>query len=78
MGGGALIYTGAVANPLFYLIMLSGAYSTTSRLFGWGEEDLPSDYHRISTAKQAELSAAYLGARLSSCADIMSCGDIMS
>ena len=26
--GGAMIYTGAVANPIFYLIMMSGVYNT--------------------------------------------------
>ena len=36
-GGGSLIYFGAITNPIFYLIMLSGIYGTGSRLLGWDE-----------------------------------------
>lgn len=32
--GGGLIYAGMVTNPIFYLIMLSGTWTTGKRLFG--------------------------------------------
>lgn len=57
-GGGAMIYYGAVSNPIFYLIMMAGTYQTFSRFMGWGEES--EDYYRISSVDQASLFAAYI------------------
>jgi Zn-dependent protease len=59
LGGGAMIYYGVVHNPIFYLIMLSGAYTTGTRFFGGHEE--PKSYYKISGSRQASLLAAYLG-----------------
>ena len=58
--GGGLIYTGMVYNPLFYLIMLSGTYTTASRIFGW-EEQPNHNYYRIHNKDQAKILVGYLG-----------------
>lgn len=60
LGGGALIATGEVHNPLFYIIMLSGTYSTVSRIFGWDEND-NKNYYRIPRAQQGVILTAYVG-----------------
>ena len=58
--GGALIYTGAIGNPLFYLIMLSGGYTTASRFLGWGDPPHPS-YYRIKYGERVQIGLAYFG-----------------
>jgi hypothetical protein len=70
--GGTLIYMKAIYNPIFYLIMLTGAYSTASRFFGWdkpgeGEEGYGEgdgkrkDYYNIGGGKQVGLCVGYFG-----------------
>ena len=62
-GGGLLAYQGSIANPIFYLILLSGAYGWTSRVMGWEEAQdgrSPNSY-RIGTRKQAMLTISYGG-----------------
>lgn len=61
-GGGFLIYLGAIGNPIFYLILLSGAYTTGSRLFGFDSDNSShsQDYYKISAGQQAGLGAGYL------------------
>ncbi len=57
--GGLMIYANAVHNPIFYLIMLGGTYSSVVRLMGW--EDRPNkDYYRIPPGDQARIFAAYV------------------
>ena len=58
IGGGYMIYTGTISNPIFYLVMMAGTYQTTSRLMGW--EEAPEDYYRISYQAQGGLFSAYL------------------
>lgn len=58
LGGGAMIYTGTVSNPIFYLVMMAGTYQTASRFMGWDEA--PEDYYRISYQTQGSLFTAYL------------------
>eukprot|EP00596_Hydrurales_sp_CCMP1899_P008739 CAMPEP_0119034218 /NCGR_PEP_ID=MMETSP1177-20130426/1231_1 /TAXON_ID=2985 /ORGANISM="Ochromonas sp, Strain CCMP1899" /LENGTH=350 /DNA_ID=CAMNT_0006991507 /DNA_START=222 /DNA_END=1274 /DNA_ORIENTATION=- len=60
VGGGALIYYNSIHNPIFYLIMLSGTYTTVSRIFGWDEEEGSKDYYKIGTDKQGGLFGAYI------------------
>lgn len=61
-GGGALLYAGAVSNPIFYLLMLSGAFSTGSRLFFTGDNEAHNrDYYRIGAQRQVLILAGYLG-----------------
>ena len=58
IGGGYMIYSGTISNPIFYLVMMAGTYQTTSRLMGW--EEAPEDYYRISYQAQGGLFSAYL------------------
>lgn len=58
--GGALIATGSISNPLFYLIMLSGFYTTGSRFFSpTAAKDLL--YYRLSNSQKSGIGAAYFG-----------------
>jgi Zn-dependent protease len=69
-GGAGLIYIGAISNPIFYIIMFGGAYSSATRFFGWnkntdddGQQTDPGAeerYYNIGLPKQATLSASYL------------------
>ena len=58
LGGGYLAYSGMIANPLFYLILLGGGYNTASRIFGW--DDVKKDFYNISGAKQLCLTAGFV------------------
>ena len=35
MGGAGCIYFNVIGNPIFYLIMMGGAYSSIQRIMGW-------------------------------------------
>jgi len=59
--GGGLIYTSAVSNPIFYLIMLGGGYSTATRLFGWEEKKKYEDYYDIPRTQQGLILSSYVG-----------------
>lgn len=59
--GGAMIYEGLVHNPLFYLIMLSGTYTTASRIFGWSDEEQHNrNYYNIPGAQQGQILTGYV------------------
>ena len=58
--GGAMIASGAIHNPIFYLIMLSGTYTTASRLFGWEGAPHPS-YYKMHSSQKLQIGSAYLG-----------------
>ena len=57
--GGALIAYGHIHNPIFYLIMLGGSYSTATRLFGWTESETAPNYYDIGGQAQAGIFGAY-------------------
>lgn len=57
--GGDMIYEGMISNPLFYLVMAGGVYSTGKRIFFRGEDD-PPHYYNISGKQQASIFAAYV------------------
>lgn len=59
-GGAGLIYADVISNPLFYLIMMGGTYSTVQRTMGWDSRDLPPRYYDISRGSQATIFASYL------------------
>lgn len=65
-GGASLIYLGATSSPIFYLVMITGIYSTGSRLlsyhrlFGF-EEEQSLDFYKISRRSQAGISLGYVG-----------------
>jgi len=54
--GGALIFNGAVTNPIFYLVMLSGGFSTYERFFGSGTHE---SYYRIPNAQKVSIAFVY-------------------
>ena len=57
--GGWMIYAGAIHNPIFYLVMFTGAYQTVTRLMGW--DDQPNrDYYKVSGKDQAKIVAGYV------------------
>lgn len=60
LGGGALIYMDAIHNPIFYLIMLSGVYSTTMRFTEWDSSKHRRDYYNIPRGKQLAILGAYM------------------
>lgn len=60
MIGGGLIYSGIIYNPIFYLIMMGGTYSTVSRLFGFEDDEKSKDYYKIGKEKQLTLLLSYI------------------
>lgn len=58
--GGALIATGTIANPIFYLIVGAGGYSTYQRFYG-SAKDLPASYYKISGSQRTMIGLGYLG-----------------
>jgi len=58
--GGALIYNDVVTNPIFYLVMLSGAYSTFMRFYS-PQGYLPLNYYDITRTQRLGLTAGYFG-----------------
>lgn len=57
--GGSLIYMGAISNPIFYLVMLSGGYTTFQRFYN--PEIVPLNYYNITPAQRAILTSSYFG-----------------
>ena len=57
--GGALAYTGAIANPIFYLVLLSGTYETFMRFYD--SSRLPPNYYNIPFQKRAAMTVGYFG-----------------
>ncbi|KAL7562652.1 hypothetical protein ACA910_006344 [Epithemia clementina (nom. ined.)] len=57
--GGTLAYTGAVANPIFYIVLFSGAYETFMRFYDTSR--LPPNYYKISFPKRAGITLGYFG-----------------
>jgi len=59
--GGLMIYQGIVHNPIFYLIMMGGTYSTVSRFLGWDDNEHENkDYYKIGATDQASILVGYL------------------
>ena len=59
-GGAGLIYAGAVHNPLFYLIMLAGGWSTFQQFYDPATHR-PPNFYRITPAQRAVLGGSYFG-----------------
>ena len=57
--GGLLIYGGAITNPIFYLIMLSGGWTTAQRF--WIAGSVPPGYYNVSGAQRGAIAGAYFG-----------------
>ena len=59
-GGAGLISTGAVQNPLFYLIMLAGGFHTFQQFYDPATHR-PPNYYRITPAQRVMIGASYFG-----------------
>ncbi len=57
--GAGLAYTGAIQNPIFYLILLSGGYQTFQRFYNPGA--MPPNYYAITPMQRAALGLGYVG-----------------
>ena len=57
--GGWLAFTGTIANPIFYLILLAGGYETFQRFYYPGS--IPPNYYRITMAQRAAIGLGYAG-----------------
>lgn len=66
VGGGLMIYNGIIHNPIFYLIMLSGIYSTGSRFYdrykhGTFHNNANPYYYHIPNHKKLLIATSYFG-----------------
>jgi len=57
--GGALAMTGAIMNPIFYIILLSGGWQTYQRFSNPGA--VPPNYYRITTMQRTVIGLGYAG-----------------
>lgn len=57
--GGMLAYSGAIGNPIFYLVLLSGGYETFQRFYN--PHHLPPNYYRITSTQRAAITGSYFG-----------------
>ena len=55
--GAALLLSGLVGSPLFYLLMLAGTWTTASRFWNAGSQQA---YYNITANQKARLAALYL------------------
>jgi len=58
-GGASLIYTGAITNPIFYLIMASGTFTTGKRLLGY--DIVPPSFYEMPFSNKFAITSSYLG-----------------
>ncbi len=62
---GSMIYTGAVTNPIFYLITLAGGYQSGMRLWndykGIVDTSLPKNFYRITAKERMVIGGSYFG-----------------
>jgi len=58
--GGGMIGADMISNPIFYLIMLGGAWTTFQRFYYPGQ-DLPKNYYKITGAQRSAITAGYFG-----------------
>ena len=58
--GGALVYHGAVTNPIMYLVLLGGGYETFMRLYN-PTGHAPPNYYRISGGQRVAITGGYFG-----------------
>ena len=59
-GGAGLIYAGAVSNPLFYIIMLAGGWSTFQRFYD-PTGGMPPGFYNITPMQRGIIGAGYFG-----------------
>lgn len=59
VGGGALAYSGAVTNPILYLILVLGGVSTFKRFTA--SDGLPPSYWKLTAGQRLTISVSYFG-----------------
>ena len=57
--GGSLAFSGAIHNPIFYLILWAGGWETFQRFYNPGS--IPPNYYRITPAQRAAIGIGYVG-----------------
>ncbi|KAL3944312.1 MAG: hypothetical protein SGBAC_001605 [Bacillariaceae sp.] len=57
--GGTLAASGAIHNPIFYLILLSGGWETYQRFYNKGA--IPPGYYAITPMQRAAIGLGYIG-----------------
>lgn len=58
--GGGLIYADLIHNPIFYLVMAGGAWSTFQRFYDPAGHR-PLGYYKLSNGRRVGLTAGYFG-----------------
>jgi hypothetical protein len=56
---GWIAYEGLVSNPLFYLILLSGGYTSGSRLLGFTKPPPEHEYRKLNGSEQVRWQFRY-------------------
>ena len=59
VGGVGLAASGAIANPIFYLVLLSGAFQVGGQLFGFSQP--PPAHYRMTGGPMIATALAYVG-----------------
>lgn len=59
--GGGLAYTGAIQNPVFYLILLAGGYDTFQRFYNPAAHMPSPNYYNITPLQRAAVGLGYAG-----------------
>ena len=59
VGGVGLAASGAIANPIFYLVLLSGAFQVGGQLFGFSQP--PPAHYRMKGGPMIATALAYVG-----------------
>jgi Zn-dependent protease len=57
--GGTLAFSGAIHNPIFFLILLGGGYETYQRFFNPGA--IPPGFYAITPIQRAAIGLGYVG-----------------
>ena len=57
--GASLAFTGAIHNPIFYLILMAGGYDTFQRFYNPGA--MPPNYYAITPVQRAAIGLGYAG-----------------
>lgn len=59
-GGAGLAYSGAINNPLFYLILLAGGWNTFQQFYDPAAHR-PPNYYRITPVQRVAIGGSYVG-----------------
>ena len=59
--GGGLIATGIISNPIIYLVMLAGGWSTFQRFYDPAGHQPYPNYYKITQAQRTAVGTCYFG-----------------